>query len=71
MLDLDQFKQEVKAYYQDTGYNKCDLVTWLKDLNIWNGFDESYDGSLIVFHHKQFILIAGSCGENTFINKVK
>ena len=69
LFDLEKFKIEMGDYFKGTGYNKCDLAWWLKGLSIWNGFDESYDRSLIVFHHAEFVLIAGSCGENTFIIK--
>lgn len=68
-FNLNEFKTQLKDYYQGTGYNKCDTLKWLYNLNIWQGWDQSYDESLVVFHHKQFILIAGSCGEHTIIEK--
>jgi len=68
-FNLGQFKAELKEYHHGTGYNKCDTLKWLEGLPVWNGYDKSYDGSLVVFYHSQFILIAGSCGEHTIINK--
>lgn len=66
-FNLIAFKQQLEDHYQGSGYNKEDTLKWLYSLKIWQGWDRSYDESLVVFHHKQFVLIAGSCGDQTIV----
>lgn len=39
-------KAELEAYHKGTGYNNADLIKHLKSYDC-NGYDESYDGSML------------------------
>lgn len=58
-------KESVQEYYKGTGYNVTDLQKHLKTLK-HSGYDESYDGSLLVVYLEGLTVVCG-CGGLTFI----
>lgn len=59
-------KEEILIAYKACGYNAQDLIRTLhKELKI-NGYDESFDGSLVMFHSEQFSVLVSTSGVQFF-----
>jgi len=59
-------KEQILESYKECGYNAQNLIHALHEKLKFNGCDESFDGSLVMFHTKEFSVLVSTCGVQFF-----
>lgn len=59
-------KEEILIAYKACGYNAQDLIRVLHKYLKVSGLDESFDGSLVMFHSEQFSVLVSTSGVQFF-----
>lgn len=67
-MNSQQVKKHFEDYYKNVGYNKSDLIKYLKNFDN-DGYNESYDESFLTKQVGNVLIIVGPCTLDFYLAK--